>query len=408
MSAMVIVGAGECGARAAAALRQGGWEGDIELLGTERHLPYERPPLSKAALLSEDAPDPVTVHDEAALVELGINHRGEVDVVGIDRTRREVVLASGERIGYERLLLATGASPRPLPMAAGFSRVHTLRTHDDAMRLRTSLRSAQRVAIIGGGFIGLELASAAVSLGCHVTVLEVADRLLGRAVPAEIAALVHARHVDAGATIRCGVTLSTITESDAAAIVTLGDGTTVDCDVLIVGVGAVPETALAEKAGLDVDNGIKVDEHLATSDPHVFAAGDCCSFPHPLYGDRRIRLEAWRNAQDQAVVAAHNMLGDDRAYDAVPWFWSDQYDLSLQVAGLPAMAATEVVRSRPDGVDIRYGIDEAGRLVSVAAIGPGNAVAKDVRLAEMAIGKRVVVDPVALADPTVNFKQFFR
>ena len=170
----------------------------------------------------------------------------------------------------------------------------------------------------------------------------------------------------------------------------------------------MPETALAEKAGLDVDNGIKVDEHLATSDPHVFAAGDCCSFPHPLYGDRRIRLEAWRNAQDQAVVAAHNMLGDDRAYDAVPWFWSDQYDLSLQVAGLPATAATEVVRSRPDGVDIRYGIDEAGRLVSVAAIGPGNAVAKDVRLAEMAIGKRVVADPVALADPTVNFKQFLR
>ena len=142
MSAMVIVGAGECGARAAAALRQGGWEGDIELLGAERHLPYERPPLSKAALLSEDAPDPVTVHDEAALVELGINHRGEVEVVDIDRTRREVVLASGERIGYERLLLATGASPRPLPMAAGFSRVHTLRTHDDAMRLRASLRSA--------------------------------------------------------------------------------------------------------------------------------------------------------------------------------------------------------------------------------------------------------------------------
>ncbi len=249
MSAMVIVGAGECGARAAAALREDGWHGAIELLGAERHLPYERPPLSKATLLSEDAPGPVTVHDEAALVELGIDHRGEVEVVDIDRARREVVLASGERIGYERLLLATGAAPRRLPMAAGFSRVHTLRTHDDAMRLRASLRCAERVAIIGGGFIGLELAAAAVSLGCDVTVLEVADRLLGRAVPAEIAALVHTRHVDAGATIRCGVTLSAITESDAAAIVTFGDGTTVDCDVLIVGIGAMPETALAEKAG---------------------------------------------------------------------------------------------------------------------------------------------------------------
>jgi 3-phenylpropionate/trans-cinnamate dioxygenase ferredoxin reductase component len=408
MSAMVIVGAGECGARAAATLREAGWNGPIELLGAERHLPYERPPLSKASLLSEQDPDPVTVHDEAALAALGITHRRGVEVVDIDRSNRDVVLATGERIAYEKVLLATGASPRPLPLAAGFSRVHTLRTHDDALRLRASLRSAQRVTVIGGGFIGLELAAAAVSLGCTVTVLEVADRLLGRAVPAEVAALIGARHADAGATIRCGVTLSAVTESATAATVKLGDGSTVDCDVLVVGIGAVPETALAEKAGLDIDNGVKVDGHLATSDPHVFAAGDCCSFPHPLYDGHRIRLESWRNAQDQAVVAARNMLGDNRIYDTVPWFWSDQYDLSLQVAGLPSMAAAEVVRSRPDGVDIRYGIDDAGRLVSVAAVGPGNSVAKDVRLAEMAIGKRVVADPVALADPTVNFKQFLR
>jgi 3-phenylpropionate/trans-cinnamate dioxygenase ferredoxin reductase component len=408
MSAMVIVGAGECGMRAAASLRDAGWTGRIDMLGAETHLPYERPPLSKAALLSDVDPDPVTPHDADSLAALGITHRGGVEVVDVDRVKREVVLATGERVGYERVLLATGASARPLPMAAGFSRVHTLRTHDDALRLRASLRSAERVTVIGGGFIGLELAAAAVALGCDVTVLEVAGRLLGRAVPAEIAALVHARHLDAGVTVRCGVTLSAITESDTTATVTLGDGTAVDCDALIVGIGALPETALAEKAGLAIDNGIKVDEQLATSDPNVFAAGDCCSFPHRLFGGSRIRLESWRNAQDQAVVAAHNMLGERRVYDAVPWFWSDQYDLSLQVAGLPAEAATEVVRSRPDGVDIRYGIDAAGRLVSVAAVGPGNAVAKDVRLAEMAIAKRVVADPAALCDPTVNFKQFLR
>jgi 3-phenylpropionate/trans-cinnamate dioxygenase ferredoxin reductase component len=408
MSAMVIVGAGECGARAAATLREAGWAGPIELIGAERYLPYERPPLSKAALLGEQDPHPVTVHDDAALTALGITHRGGVEVVDVDRHNREVVLGTGGRIAYEKVLLATGASPRHLRLAAGFSRVHTLRTHDDALRLRASLLAAQQVTVIGGGFIGLELAAAAVSLGCSVTVLEVADRLLGRAVPAEVAALVHARHTGAGAVIRCGVTLTAITESDTAATVALGDGSTVDCEVLVVGIGAVPETALAEKAGLEIDNGIKVDGRLVTSDPHVLAAGDCCSFPHPLYGGRRIRLEAWRNAQDQAVIAAHNMLGGDRVYDAVPWFWSDQYDLSLQVAGLPAMAVTEVVRSRPDGVDIRYGIDDAGRLVSVAAVGPGNAVAKDVRLAEMAISKRVVADPTALADPDVSFKQFLR
>jgi NADPH-dependent 2,4-dienoyl-CoA reductase/sulfur reductase-like enzyme len=289
MSAMVIVGAGECGARAASTLRQAGWDGAIELLGAERHLPYERPPLSKAALLSEHEPARVTVHDEATLADLGINHRAGTVVIDIDRDQRGVVLAGGERVGYERVLLTTGASPRMLPMAAGLSRVHTLRTHDDSLRLRASLRSAVRVAVIGGGFIGLELAAAAVSLGCNVTV-----------------------------------------------------------------------------------------------------------------------LEAWRNALDQAVIAAHNMIDGNRTYEAVPWFWSDQCDLSLQVAGLPAEAATEVVRGRPDGVHIRYGIDGAGRLISAAAVGTGNAVAKDIRLAEMAIAKRVVADPAVLANPTVNFKQFLR
>lgn len=405
---MVIVGGGECGARAAAELRRAGWNGTIELLGAERHLPYERPPLSKAALLSKENPAPVTVNDEATLAQLRINHRGGVEVIEIDRSSRDVVLATGERIGYERVLLATGATARPLPMAAGFSRVHTLRTHDDAVRLRASLLLAKRVTVVGGGFIGLEIASAAILLGCAVTVLEAAKRLLGRAVPAEIASVVHARHAAAGAMIRFSVTLTSISESDTAVTVTLDDGTAVDSDVLIVGIGAVPETALAEKAGLDVDNGIKVNSHLLTSDPHVFAAGDCCSFPHPLYDGRRVRLEAWRNAQDQAVVAAHNMLGDGRVYDAVPWFWSDQHDLSLQVAGLPGEAVTEVVRSRPDGVDIRYGLSATGRLVSAAAVGAGNTVAKDVRLAEMAIAKRIVADPALLADPTVNFKQFLR
>jgi len=408
MSAMVIVGAGECGARAASTLRQAGWDGAIELLGAERHLPYERPPLSKAALLSEHDPAPVTVHDEATLADLGINHRAGIEVIDIDRDQREVVLAGGERVGYERVLLTTGASPRMLPMAAGLSRVHTLRTHDDSLRLRASLRSAERVAVIGGGFIGLELAAAAVSLGCNVTVLEAADRLLGRAVPADVAALVHARHVDAGVTVRCGVTLTKIAETDTVTTITLGDGTTVECDALIIGIGAVAETAVAEKVGLDVDNGVKVDHRLVTSDPRILAAGDCCSFPHPLYDGRRIRLEAWRNALDQAVIAAHNMIDGNRTYEAVPWFWSDQYDLSLQVAGLPAQAATEVVRTRTDGVHIRYGIDGARRLVSAAAVGTGNAVAKDIRLAEMAIAKRVVADAAALADPTVNFKQFLR
>jgi 3-phenylpropionate/trans-cinnamate dioxygenase ferredoxin reductase subunit len=173
-------------------------------------------------------------------------------------------------------------------------------------------------------------------------------------------------------------------------------------------VGAVPETALAEKAGLAVDDGVRVDDRLRTSDPDIFAAGDCCSFPHPLYDGRRIRLEAWRNAHDQAVVAARNLLGTDEPYRAVPWFWSDQYDLTLQVAGLADAAATEVVRRRPDGVELRFGLGPDGRLLSAAAIGPGNAVAKDVRLAELLIAARAVPDPADLTDPAVPLKGLVR
>lgn len=293
-------------------------------------------------------------------------------------------------------------------MAAGFVGVHTLRTHDDAVRLRGALTAGARVTVIGGGFIGLELAAAAVGRGCRVTVLEMADRLLGRAVPAEVAAHVHTSHTDAGVDVRCGIGIAEMTMTDVGVRIALADGTLVDADVVIVGIGALPEIHVAEKSGLAVGNGVVVDSHLATSDPAVYAAGDCCSFPHPLFGDDHIRLESWRNARDQAVVAARNMTGEKIEYCAVPWFWSDQYDLGLQVTGIASRAATTVVRSRPDGVDIRYGLDGSGRLVSAAAVGKGNAVAKDIRLAEMMIAKCATPDPDQLADPTVNPKSFLR
>lgn len=408
MGAMVIVGAGECGARTAMSLRTSGWTGDIALLGSENWLPYERPPLSKAAMLAEDAPQPVTVYREDDFAGAGVIHRGGVHVDRIDRDSRQVVLSTGETIDYHKVLLATGASPRALPSAAGFDTVHMLRTHDDAVRLRTELTPGARVTVVGGGFIGLELAASAAVRGCAVTVLEMAPRILGRAVPAEVAAIVDARHREAGVDIRCGVQLAGITEIDRVSTVTLADGTAFESDVLVIGIGAVPETAVAEKSGLDVDNGIRVDGHLATSDPDIFAAGDCCSFPHPLFGGRHIRLEAWRNAQDQAVVAASNMCGGNETYAAVPWFWSDQFDLGLQVAGMPGDADRQVVRIRPDGVEIRYGLDVEGRLVSAAAVGTGNAVAKDIRLAEMMIAERISPDPTLLADPTVNTKTLLR
>ncbi|MPY81101.1 MAG: ferredoxin reductase [Actinophytocola sp.] len=397
---MVVVGAGECGARAVFELRDAGWTGPITLVGAEDVHPYERPPLSKAVLTGDAAPVPV--RDADALREADVEFVAGVAASDIDRDRNELVLADGRRIPYERLLLATGASARRLPLFG----VSYLRSQADALALRDRLRPGARVGVIGGGFIGLELAASATARGCAVTVVEAEPRLLSRAVPAEVAAVVADRHEQAGVDVRCGTGVAAVRDRGVLELTT---GETLDCDVVVAGVGAVPETALAKNAGLAIDNvenGVRVDDRLRTSDPDIFAAGDCCSFPHPLYG--RIRLEAWRNAHDHAVTAARNLLDADEPHTAVPWFWSDQYDLNLQIAGLPDAATSEVVRQRSDGVETRFGLGADGTLLSAAAVGTGNAVAKDVRLAEMLIAARAMPDPASLADPDTALKALLR
>jgi 3-phenylpropionate/trans-cinnamate dioxygenase ferredoxin reductase subunit len=404
---MVVVGGGECGARAAQELRAAGWTGPVSLVGAEPDTPYERPPLSKSAITADQPPGPTTICDHAALAAADIEFIAGVAATDIDRTAHDLVLADGRRIGYERLLLATGANARRLSLGDGSkigADVHYLRRHSDALALRERLRPGAAVGVIGGGFIGLEIAASATARGCTVTVLELAPRPMGRVVPPEIAELAADRHRQAGVDLRCGVRITGIGPDEGRLGVELADGGRLTFDAVVAGVGAVPETALAERAGLAVENGVRVDDRLATSDPDVFAAGDCCSFPHPVYDGRRIRLEAWRNAQDQGTAAARNMLGADQPFDTVPWFWSDQYELTLQIAGLPDTAASVVVRPRPDGVEIRFGVGPDGRLLSAAAIGTGNAVAKDIRLAEMLISRRTAPDPVALADPGVSLK----
>ena len=390
---MVVVGAGECGARAAIALRERGRE--VTLVGAE--VPYERPPLSKAVL---------TADAERATIDVPrVAFAAGVTATDLDLDDHRLTLSDGRNIGYDRLLLATGAVARRLPGPDG---VHHLRTHHDALALRAELTPSARVGVVGGGFIGLELASSAVARGCAVTVVEIAPRLMGRAVPEPIAAVMAARHAAAGVDVRCGTGLTRIARSSAGWHLDLTTGDALTCDVVVAGVGSVPETTLAEKAGLAVENGIRVDGLFATSDPDVFAAGDCCSFPHPLYGGRRMRLESWRAAKDQGSAAALAMLGGTEPYAVVPWFWSDQHDLSLQIAGLPDAAATEVVRTRPDGVEIRFGLAAGGRLLAASAVGPGNAVAKDIRLAELMIARRATPDPAALADPAVALKTLLR
>ena len=389
------------------ALREGGFSGRITLVGDEPEPPYERPPLSKAALTSAEPPVPRVLYDAARLADLDIDFVSDTTAAGIDRSEREVALADGRRLHYDRLLLATGARPRPLNVPGGESAL-MLRSFTDAQRLRERLGPGTRVGIIGGGFIGLEVAASAVQRGCAVTVIELAPNVMGRVVPSAVATAVASRHEEAGARVLCGVAIIAIDPDGGSSRILLTDGQVVVCDVVVAGVGALPNTTLAERAGLPLDNGIAVDEHLRTSDTSIYAAGDCASFPHPLYGGQRVRLEAWRNALAQAEHVALTLLGADEPYGVVPSFWSDQYELILHVAGLPHTASREVLRPRDDGVVLRFGLDEEGRLVAASAVGTGSATAKDLRLAELLIGQRATPDPDQLQDPTVSLKALLR
>lgn len=400
---MVIVGGGMAGARAIVNLRASGWQGAITLIGEETLLPYDRPPLSKAMLTEQNEPSPIHLLDDSMMTSLNAIFVRGAKAVGLDRAAKAVVLADGRAIAYDKLLIATGAKPRRLTIEGG-ELAYTLRDFADGDHLRSRLRASASAAIVGGGFIGLEVASSARKLGCNVTLVEAQPRILMRGVPEEIARVVHARHVEAGVTMEVGTALKAI-ETDG---VRLADGRKVKADIVIAGIGASPEVTLAHEAGLALDNGILCDETLKTSDPDIYAAGDCCSFPHQLFGGKRIRLEAWRNASDQANVATENMLGGSKAYVAVPWFWSDQYDLSLQIAGMPSDGVSTVRRQISDQAFVILHIDATGRLVGASGIGPGNSIARDVKLAEMLIGKKASPSPAQLADPSVALKALLK
>jgi len=366
------------------------------MIGVERHLPYERPPLSKA-LAGGEALAPKVVASAERFIEAGIKLILDAEVTAIDRAAQTVMVGGEGVVPYRQLLLATGAAPRRLPAAEATGHCFYLRTFDDAQGIRARLASGTRVAIIGGGFIGLELAAVARQAGAEITLLEMQPRLLMRGVPAEVAEVIRARHETAGVTIHCGVEIAAYAAHGNAAEITLRDGRAVVADLIVAGIGAVPNVALAEAAGLAIDNGIAVDDRLQTSDRAIFAAGDCTSFPLDLYGGHRVRLEAWRNAQEQGELAAKSMLGMAVRHEAVPWFWSDQYDLGLQIAGLPDAGVEVVRRELGDDAFILFHTASDGRLVAASGIGPGNAVARDIRIAEMLIARRAAPSREALA-----------
>jgi len=400
---MVIVGAGMAGARAVIALRAADYKGPITLIGEEAYLPYDRPPLSKAAITSSEAPTPALLLDDDQLRSLGATFIRNAKALKLDLKNKTVALSTGVSVPYEKLLIATGAKPRKLSIEGG-EHALLLRDFGDAEVLREAFQPNKKIVIIGGGFIGLELASSAKKRGCDVTLIEAQPRILMRGVTEAIAKIVNDKHVSEGVKLLTGTGLAKL-EKHA---VHLADGRIILADTIIAGIGAAPEVALAADAGLKIENGIACDENMRSSDPHVFAAGDCANFPHGLYGGKRTRLEAWRSATDQANTAAENMLGGSKVHSAIPWFWSDQFDLTLQIAGMPDLGSEIVRRNLSPDSFVLFHLTEEGRLVGASGIGIGNAIGREVRLAEMLIAKNISPTASDLADANIQLKTFLK
>lgn len=401
---MVIIGAGQTGARTAHALRENGWEGEIALLGDEGIAPYDRPPLSKSVLLGQKSAGECALYDDAFYRDNRIDLRPYARVAAIDRAARRVTLGNGDTLPFHRLLIATGAEPRRLSVrGANLRGMHYLRTLPDALAIVDALAPGQRIAIVGAGFIGLEIAATAITRGCEVVVVEAAARALMRAVPEIVAGYLIERHRAMGVDVRFATQVDAVLGESRVTGLKLSDGATLDCDAVVVGIGVTPRTALAEAAGIDVADGIAVDDTLRTNDPNIFAAGDVCSFPHRLFR-RRIRLECWRNAEDHARVVARNMLEYGETYSAVPWFWSDQYDMTIQIAGMPAFGTTSVVRETGTSSRVFFALDNDGVLVGASGVGVAGEIARDVRVAQELIARRAIVPPALLSDRSTKLK----
>lgn len=400
MSHFIIIGAGQAGQSIATTLRGQGFDGEITLIGEEPVPPYQRPPLSKAYLLGDMELDRLFLRPESYYADENIILRMGTPVTAIDPTAKTVTLGD-EVLSYDKLALTTGSAPRLLPAAIGgdLDGVYTMRTLADADAIEPEFRDGASVLIVGGGYIGLEAAAVAAKKGLKVTLVEMADRILQRVASEETSDYFRALHRSHGVDLREGVGLVKLTGDSRVTAAELTDGTTLDVDFVIVGVGILPGVSLADMAGLDIENGIKTDLHGATSDPDIFAAGDCASFPHE---GAQIRLESVGNAIDQGEVVAKNMLGQDVVYTPKPWFWSDQYDVKLQIAGLSTGHDQVVIREAAGTRSHWYYKD--GQLIAIDAMNDprGYMVAK--RLIEG--GKNA--DPAKVADPETDLKLLMR
>lgn len=352
VESVVIVGAGHAGGRAAEAVRQAGFKGRVVLIGDESHPPYERPPLSKEMLVSDYPPEKTYLAPSTAWAESAIELRLDARADGLDREAHRVRLAGGETLAYDRLLLATGGRVRRLSLpGSGLAGIHYIRTIRDTLALKAELKPGARLVVIGGGFIGLEAAAAAIKLGCKATVLEAQPELLSRVMDPLMGRWFENLHRANGVDVLKGVSVARIDGTDRVSAVVLGSGDRIDADVVVIGIGIVPNMEIAAEAGIEVGNGVKADEYGVTSDADVFAAGDVAFQFHPVLG-RHMRLESWANAQNGGIAVARNMIANvaERApYVDVPWFWTDQFNANIQLAGAPEGWDRVVVRGNPEG-----------------------------------------------------------
>ena len=397
---VAIVGAGHAAGQVVATLKQKKFDGKIVLIGEEPWLPYQRPPLSKKFLAGELPAERLHFKPESFYDDPSIEVRLNTRIDAVDRGGKTLRTSDGETLSFDKLVLATGTRPRLLDLpGVGLSGIHYLRNIADVTGIKDDLKSSAKLAIVGAGYIGLEVAAVASQLGADVTVIEMEDRVMSRVVSPKISAFYQKEHADHGVKLMLSTGIAGFSGEGRVTAVDLANGDKVATDLVVIGIGVVPNTELASLAGLDVDNGIVVDERCQTSDPDIFAVGDCTHHPNDIIG-HRVRLESVHNALEQAKTAASNICGVELCYAQVPWFWSDQYDIKLQIAGLSQGYEDTILRGDPESRSFSCLYLKDGALIAVDAVNSP----KDFMQSKALIAAHAVIDPEQLGNPELELK----
>jgi 3-phenylpropionate/trans-cinnamate dioxygenase ferredoxin reductase subunit len=403
---IVVLGNGQAGFQVAASLRDGGYDGAIVVLGDEAHLPYHRPPLSKAYLLAGVDNAGLAMRPSAYYTEKRIDMRTQSRAKAVDRARKCVILEDGSELEYSHLVFAVGARNRPLPVpGADLGGVYFLRTLDEAQGLRARINTAKKVVVIGAGFIGLEFAAAANKCGAKVTVVEFLERPMARALSPQMAAIYTREHACRGVELLFNTQVTKLNGNNGhVQSVETADGKIIEADLVVVGIGVIPNTEIAEAAGLEVRNGIVVNEQMLTSDPNISAIGDVAAHPNPFIDGNYVRIESIQNASDQARCVAARLTGKPTDYHAVPWFWSDQADLKLQIAGLTTGFDKVVVRGDANSTSCAMFCFRGDKLLGVETINrPGEHMT-----ARRLLANSVSITPEQAADESFDLKQLLQ